>query len=77
MAENWTELIVGGIIIISPWVFGFSDVSVAKWCDVLLGLALVIMNAWTIFGDKLPAAAMSAPDEPKRKKPLKINVEQK
>jgi hypothetical protein len=29
---------------------GFSDISLAKWCNVLLGLFLVIVNAWTIFG---------------------------
>ena len=59
MTENWTELVIGIIIIISPWVFGFSDISVAKWCNVLLGLVLVLVNAWTIFGE---AAADSPRD---------------
>jgi len=63
-------------MIISPWVFGFSDISVAKWCDVLLGLALVVLNAWTIFGERMSAAA-PASEEPKKKKLLKTNVEPK
>jgi hypothetical protein len=29
---------------------GFSDISVAKWCNVLLGLLIVLLNAWIIFG---------------------------
>jgi hypothetical protein len=37
-------------MIISPWVLGFSDISLAKWCNILLGLLLVLVNAWVIFG---------------------------
>jgi hypothetical protein len=75
MAENWTELIVGIIMIISPWVFGFSDISVAKWCDVLLGLAIVLVNIWALFGER-PAMIPAVVEEPK-KKILKNNVEPK
>jgi SPW repeat-containing protein len=50
MNEDWTELIIGVIMMISPWILGFSDISVAKWCNVLLGLAIVLLNAWMIFG---------------------------
>lgn len=81
MAENWTELIVGIIMIIAPWIFGFSDISVAKWCDVLLGLALVLINAWTIFGGRASAAASAVEtvpvEEHKKKRVLKNSVEPK
>jgi hypothetical protein len=50
MGKKWTEFGVGIIMMASPWVLGFSDISLAKWCNVLLGLFLVIVNAWTIFG---------------------------
>ncbi len=38
-------------MIISPWILGFSDISLAKWCNILLGLLLVLMNAWVLFGE--------------------------
>jgi hypothetical protein len=59
MVENWTELIVGIIMIASPWVLGFSDVSLAKWCNVLIGLLLVLMGARGMFGEQAsPVPAM-------------------
>jgi hypothetical protein len=75
MTENWTELVIGIIIIISPWVFGFSDISVAKWCNILLGLALVLVNAWTIFGE--PTQTVPVMEESQKgKRRSKNNVEQ-
>jgi hypothetical protein len=51
MTEDWTELVIGIILITSPWILGFSDISLAKWCNIVLGLVLVIINAWMIFGN--------------------------
>jgi len=61
MIQDWTEFVIGIIMIISPWIFGFSDISVAKWCNILLGLALVLVNAWTIFPE--PARATPIAEE--------------
>jgi protein-disulfide isomerase-like protein with CxxC motif len=80
MVENWTELIVGIIMIISPWVFGFSDISVARWCNVLLGIVLVLVNAGMIFGERAPVAPVAEAfpaQEHKKKRILKNNVEPK
>ena len=66
MIEKWTELVVGIIMIISPWVLGFSDVSLAKWCNVLIGLLLVVMAAWTIFGEPPPVPPVA--EQPKDEK---------
>jgi hypothetical protein len=65
------------MMIVSPWVLGFSDISLAKWCNVLLGLVLAIAGAWRVFGtvsvDTLPIT-----EEPqKKKRKTKNNVEQK
>jgi hypothetical protein len=75
MIEYWMALVIGLMMIVSPWVLGFSDISLAKWCNILLGLALVIASAWKIFGT-VPADALPAAEEPqKKKRKTKNNVE--
>jgi hypothetical protein len=80
MVENWTALGIGIIMIVSPWVLGFSDISLAKWCNILLGLALVVVNAWKLFEEistDTAAASESQVPTQKGKRRAKNNVEQK
>ncbi len=35
----------------SPWVLGFSSISIAKWNSLITGLVVVLFNVWIIFGD--------------------------
>lgn len=72
MTRKWTELVIGIILIISPWILGFSDISVAKWCNVLIGLAFVLIAAWQLFGGITLAPAMPTEPEPKKKKEATI-----
>jgi SPW repeat len=74
MLRKWTELVIGIILIVSPWVLGFSDISVAKWCNVLIGLVFVLISAGEIFSAKALAPIPSVEAEPK-KKGNKNNVE--
>jgi tetrahydromethanopterin S-methyltransferase subunit E len=60
MVGNWTGLVIGIIIIISPWVLGFSDISLAKWSNIIVGLVLVLMNAWIVFGESASTAVSVA-----------------
>ena len=50
MARNWTELVIGFWIMLSPWLLGFSNIAIMKWSNVLCGLALILINAWILFG---------------------------
>jgi hypothetical protein len=77
MIEDWTTLVIGIMMIVSPWILGFSDISLAKWCSILLGLVLAIVGVWKVFGT-VPTDALSVSEEPqKRKRRTKNNVEQK
>jgi SPW repeat len=76
MKGYWTEFGIGIIMIASPWLFGFSDVSLAKWCNVLIGLLLVIMSGWVLFGER-PQAVSAMEDSSKAKAKNKNSVEQK
>jgi hypothetical protein len=75
MIEYWTTLAIGLMMIISPWVLGFSDISLARWCNVLLGIVLAVAGAWKMFGTA-SADSMPVSEEPqKRKRKIKNNVE--
>lgn len=39
-------------LIISPWLLGFSSISVMKWGNVIVGTAIFLINIWAIFGPK-------------------------
>ncbi|MGD1003104.1 MAG: SPW repeat protein [Minisyncoccia bacterium] len=78
MIEYWTTLAIGLMMIISPWILGFSDISLAKWCNISLGLILAIASAWKIFGmvsaDASSAVEGELPPQKKKRK-TKNNVE--
>ncbi|RDV15732.1 hypothetical protein DXT99_06895 [Pontibacter diazotrophicus] len=41
------DYIYGPLLIISPWLFGFSDVSYATWTAVVIGIALTALTVMT------------------------------
>jgi hypothetical protein len=67
MIEYWTTLVIGLMMIISPWILGFSDISLAKWCNISLGLILAIASAWKISGT-VSADVLPTTEEPQKKK---------
>jgi hypothetical protein len=75
VTKSWTELTIGALLVVSPWTLGFSDISIARWCNVIFGLVLIIINAWTIFGD--PGIPVEAHHETKKESKTKHNVEKK
>ena len=52
MVERSVYGIVGFWILLSPWLLGYSDFSIPKWSSILCGLLLVLMSAWSLFGEK-------------------------
>ncbi|MDE2018808.1 MAG: SPW repeat protein [Patescibacteria group bacterium] len=46
--KPWLSIALGAWLIISPWVFGYADFTFAKWSNVIVGLVLVIANAWRV-----------------------------
>lgn len=52
MTSSKIQMVFGLWLILSPWLLGFADVSLAKWNAVLLGITLTLMNAWQVFGIK-------------------------
>jgi hypothetical protein len=52
MTVHWVQLFLGGWILISPWLLGFSSISVMKWSNLIIGVAFILINVWIIFGGK-------------------------
>lgn len=52
MLTNWTKIIVSLWIILSPWLLGFSSITVMKWSNVIAGTIIFLMNVWITFGEK-------------------------
>ncbi|MGC9968365.1 MAG: SPW repeat protein [Minisyncoccia bacterium] len=52
MIEHWVYGIVGFWILLSPWLLGYANLSIAKWSSILCGLILVLMGVWSLFGEK-------------------------
>jgi len=50
--QNWVQLVIGVWILISPWILGFSSISVMMWSNLLCGTAVMLINLWIIFGNK-------------------------
>jgi hypothetical protein len=41
------DYIVGILLIAAPWIFGFNDVSAAKWCAIIVGIVVLATSTMT------------------------------
>lgn len=48
----WIQLALGTWVALSPWTLGASDNVFVVWSGLAAGLAIVILNLWTIFGEE-------------------------
>lgn len=60
MTKEWVQCGIGIVLILSPWMFGAGR-SLIGWADVILGIVLVLLNVWTIFGRKEDDALAPSP----------------
>ena len=54
--EEWVALIVGALVIISPWALGFAAIQAAMWSGVVLGVIVVLSSISEIWAVHHPAA---------------------
>lgn len=59
--EEWTDMVIGGWLAISPWVLGFTaeagGSAVATANFVIVGLLVLAMAAWSLIGHRSDAHA--------------------
>jgi hypothetical protein len=68
VTKNWSQLIIGMLLLISPWILGFSDISLARWCNVLFGLILILTSFWELFAGQSIKKEMTVEKTTKHKK---------
>src|ERR1700722_13646715 len=54
--EEWVALIIGALVIIAPWAFGFAATQAAMWSCVVLGVIVVLSSISEIWAVHHPAA---------------------
>jgi hypothetical protein len=72
MLKEKIQLALGVILILMPWVFGFSYDSVMKWTNTLVGLAITLINLWAIFGTPKTPVIEDKTTESKRTRPSRF-----
>ncbi|GEM_PF-677800 len=50
--EQWIQLAIGIWILVSPWLLGFSSISIMMWSNLAAGIILILINLWSIFGEE-------------------------
>ena len=46
--EEWSNMILGGWLLISPWIFGFSGSTALTWNAVVAGAVVIVLAAWSM-----------------------------
>lgn len=49
--EEWSEVVVGGLLMVSPWLLGFSHTTMAVQVALFTGLAAVALALWVLAVD--------------------------
>ncbi|MBB1031477.1 SPW repeat protein [Dietzia sp. SLG310A2-38A2] len=56
-------LIVGAVLVVAPWIFGFADVEAAKWTAIVVGVVILLSELTT-----------TSPVSPMKLVPMRIHV---
>ena len=50
--EEWTELVLGLWLVVSPWALQFTTLNQARLDAVIAGIVVMLLAVWTLFSDK-------------------------
>jgi len=51
--QNYSQLALGIWILLSPWLLGFSSISIMTWSNLIAGIIIILINVRTIFGETI------------------------
>lgn len=47
--EDWVDVVAGLLVLIAPFVLGFSTLVTALWVSIVLGALLIILSGYQLF----------------------------
>jgi len=47
--EEWVNVTLGAWLVVSPYLLGFSTLAAAFWNQLIVGLLVALLAAWTLF----------------------------
>ena len=47
--EDWTDMIIGVLLFITPWALNFTDLSAPAWNAWICGLIIMVLAAYSLF----------------------------
>lgn len=57
---NWSVLVLGFWVLISPFALAFSALSSAMWSNVISGVLIIVFALWSLFGGNNGGSSSSA-----------------
>ena len=57
---EWISVVLGIVVFISPWVFGFATLGAAAWPAWIIGVLFVIVNGWALYQTRTPRVGAPA-----------------
>jgi hypothetical protein len=51
-AGEWTEGVLGLLVFVSPWVLGFSGLTMMAWSAWIVGVLTVVLTASVLFAER-------------------------
>jgi uncharacterized membrane protein len=52
--EEWVEIVLGLLLLASPWVLHFRDLAGLRWNAIIMGLAVALLAASVLLGEQRP-----------------------
>lgn len=50
--EEWTNLVVGAWLLVSPWLLSFSTSAALMWNAVIIGALVVLFAGWALYEEQ-------------------------
>jgi hypothetical protein len=44
---SWTNVLLGIWLAIAPFILGYTEITAALWNDIIVGVAIIILGAWS------------------------------
>jgi hypothetical protein len=46
---SWLNVVLGAWLVVAPYALGYSGVMYALWNDIVVGLGIIVLAAWSLF----------------------------